>query len=295
MTREIGVPGDVRRVGLIAKRGQAAVGDVARRIDAVVRASGLEVVLDRECAGHLGRAGEGLARRAMVGRIDLVVCLGGDGTMLSVARRFAPAGVPIIGVNLGRMGFLTEVEPSEFEAFFARFLAGECIVHERMMLDAAVVGEEVRREPVSVLNDIVITKSTLARMLDFDLTLDGKYVTRYRADGLIISTPTGSTAYSLAAGGPIVVPALSAIVITPICPHALTQRPIVVPESAEVCVRLDPEHENVYLSLDGQVGHPLQQGMQVVVTRSERNTLLVRDPARRFYDVLRRKLGWGDS
>jgi len=285
----------VRAVGLIAKREREVVGEAVRHVAAALESRGVEVLIDRECAAHLDRSSGGQARRALVGKVDVVVCLGGDGTLLSVARRFAPSHTPIIGVNLGHLGFLTAVEPGDFEDFFDDYLAGRCVVSRRMMLDAEITGDSSHPEPVPVLNDVVITKATLARMLDFDLHVNGRLVSRYRADGLIIATPTGSTAYSLAAGGSIVQPDLQAILVTPICPHALTQRPILVPADSTIGVRVTPDHQNVYLSLDGQVGHPLPPGASIEVRRADLTAQLVRRADVDFFDVLRVKLGWGDA
>lgn len=282
----------VRCVGLIAKRTRDPVAGIVRVVEGILTARGVKVLLDKECARHLGRPGDGVARRTMNGRVDLAICLGGDGTFLAIARKFAPFRTPVVGVNLGRLGFLTEVEASGFEAFFEKYLAGGCVIGERMMLEARVIG--VERPPISVLNDVVINKAALARMLDFDVLMDGTFVTKYRADGLIIATPTGSTAYSLAAGGPILMPEMQAIIVTPICPHALSQRPIVAPAEAEIRVRLAGNAVDTYLSLDGQVGLPLAAGAEIVVARSQHVTRVVRDPAVSFYDLLRMKLGWGE-
>jgi NAD+ kinase len=286
-------PPVVRSVGLMAKRTTQPIADIVRSVERTISKRGLSVLLDRECARHSCRPQDGTKRSEMEGRIDLGVCLGGDGTYLGCARRFAPHGTPVIGVNLGRLGFLTEVEASDFESFLDRYLAGECVVVERMMLEAHVAGEE--RAPVAVLNDVVINKATLSRMLDFDVQVDGVTLTRYRADGLIVATPTGSTAYSLAAGGPILSPELRAILITPICPHALSQRPIVVPDTSRVTIVLREDHPDVYLSMDGQVGFPLRAGSHVEIVRSPHVVRSVRDPALPFYELLRRKLGWGEG
>jgi NAD+ kinase len=286
-------------VGVIAKRTHDKLAPIVRVVDETLGERGIRVLLDKECARHLGRPEKGVARRSMNGRVDLGICLGGDGTFLAVARKFAPHGTPVLGVNLGRLGFLTEVEASGFSAFFAKYLSGGCILSERMMLEARLVGDEGRgddrlRQPVSVLNDVVINKAALARMLDFEVQIDGQLVTRYRADGLILATPTGSTAYSLAAGGPILKPQMQAIIVNPICPHALSQRPIVVPADAEIRVRMTGDSSDVYLSLDGQVGVPLPAGAELDVRRSPHVTRVVRDPDVTFYDLLRMKLGWGE-
>lgn len=286
----------VDRVGLMAKRTREPIGDVVRDVARVLTERGCRLLLDVEAAGYLGRSGEGRARRTMVDQIDLAVCLGGDGNLLAVARRFAPGRTPIIGVNIGRIGFLAEVEPAEFEDFFEAYLDGRCVIEDRMMLESQLVEPGGRsRSTVPVLNDIVITKAALARMLDFELSIGGELVSRYRADGLIIATPTGSTAYSLAAGGPIITPLMGAIVISPICPHALSQRPLVVPDTSEITVRLDSENDGVYLSLDGQVGLPMAAGAELSIRRSALTASLVREPSLSFFELLRVKLGWGEG
>jgi len=276
----------------MAKRPTLPIADLVSSVEATLARHGLKVLLDKECAQLASR--EDKACVPMEGNVDLGVCLGGDGTYLACARRLAPHGTPVIGVNLGRLGFLTEVEVGELDAFLERYLAGECVIVERMMLEALVVAD-VTSEPTAVLNDIVINKATLSRMLDFEVRVDGLLLTRYRADGLIVATPTGSTAYSLAAGGPILTPDMRAILITPICPHALSQRPIVIPDTSRVTISLRDDHPDVYLSLDGQVGFPLGAGAQVEIRRSPHVVRSVRDPEVPFYELLRRKLGWGEG
>ena len=270
----------VQRAAISAKR-KPEVEAVVRKVEAVLSSRGVQVVLER--VGDQPPAG-----------IDLAISLGGDGTFLAAARRFAPLQTPIVGVNLGRLGFLTEVEVDQFERFFDDYCAGRCVVDTRMMLDASLEGDPARTGPLAVLNDVVMHKATLARILDMDVWIDGSFVTRYRADGLIIATPTGSTAYSLAAGGPIVMPQMESVLITPIAPHALTQRSIVVPASAELRVKLGDEHDDVYLSLDGQVGFPVPEETQLVVRKSSLVTRIVRHPETTFYDLLRYKLHWGE-
>ncbi len=287
-------PPAVQCVGLIAKRTTACIADAVLLIERVLEARGLRVLVDKECARHVNRPGAATKRGAMAGKVGLAVCLGGDGTYLAAARRFAPHGTPVIGVNLGRLGFLTEVEISGFERFLDLYLAGGCIIVERMMLEASVPGD-ARHGSVTVLNDAVVNKATLARMLDFEVRLNGDLLTSYRADGLIVATPTGSTAYSLAAGGPILSPDMRAILLTPICPHALSQRPIVLPPDSVVSVVLREDHPDVYLSLDGQVGFPLRAGLEVEVRQSPHLARSVHDPAMSFHGVLRQKLGWGQG
>ena len=223
---------------------------------------------------------------------DLVVVLGGDGTLLSVARNLADS-IPILGVNMGNLGFLTEVPRSELYPSVMKFLAGDFAVDERVLLDVTLNRDGGEELSYRVLNDAVINKSALARIIELVVTVDGHRVATYRSDGLIISTPTGSTAYNLAAGGPILNPRLPVVVVTPICPHTLTLRPIVVPDSESVSIRLETAHEEVYLTLDGQEGTQIERGDRVSLHRSDDVVRLVKTSDRTFYDSLRDKLRWG--
>lgn len=284
---------NVKAAGLIAKRTISLTPEVVRRVADALAARGIEVVADRESARHLGRPAEGLLPHDMVGSVDLVVSLGGDGTFLSVARLFAEVRTPLLGVNLGHLGFLTEVEPNEIERYLDGWLSGRFVVDERMMLDALLLDDERPHQPVAVLNDVVIGKAALARMIEFTVSVDGLVVSSYRADGLIVSTPTGSTAYSLAAGGSLLLPNMDAIIVNPICPHASSQRPLVIPGSSEVKVVIAPGHEDAYVSLDGQVGFPVPEESELVIRRSRLVARIVHDPQRTFFHLLRAKLGWG--
>jgi NAD+ kinase len=225
---------------------------------------------------------------------DLVVVLGGDGTLLSVARHFT-TGVPILGVNLGNLGFLTEIGRAELYPAMVQVLAGKFESERRMLFDVEVQQRSAGGEPrrFRVLNDAVVTKSALARIIELTLEVDGNLIARYRSDGLIVSTPTGSTAYNLSAGGPVVNPLLPVAVLTPICPHALSLRPIVVPATSRIQVILETDREEVFVTLDGQEGTPLRAGDAVRVTQSEASVRLVRLGDHGFYSNLRRKLRWG--
>jgi NAD+ kinase len=222
------------------------------------------------------------------------VVVGGDGTLLSAARSLAGTPRPILGINLGGLGFMTETGPEEAESVLGEILAGRYSVGRRMTLEATLVRGRRAVARQVVLNDVVITKSALARMIDLEVSIDGTEVTTYRADGLIVSTPTGSTAYSLSAGGPIIHPEMTALLIAPICPHTLTMRPLVVPAEARVEVRLATRDSEVYLTLDGQVGHPLRAGDRVRVRQGATPILMVRSRRRNYFEVLRRKLRWGE-
>lgn len=225
---------------------------------------------------------------------ELVIVLGGDGTLIHAARLLNGRPVPILGVNMGSLGFLTEVPQSEMYAAIDLVLAGKAIVSERMKLRVHLHRHGSGRPTLDaeVLNDVVIGKGALARMAEFDTRCSGHYVATYKADGIIVATPTGSTAYSLAANGPILFPTMRSVVLSPICPHTLTQRPIVVPDDQNLEIILMNDSE-VYLTLDGQKGVPLERGDRIQVKQSSHRVLLVRNPAIDFFGILRAKLKWG--
>jgi NAD+ kinase len=223
-----------------------------------------------------------------------LIVLGGDGTLLSAARLTAECGVPVLAVNLGGLGFLTTVPQDEIYSILEELFAGKHRVSERVMLDAEIIraGNVIRRQ--TALNDAVLNKAALARIMDLELRVDGEYVTTYKSDGLIISTPTGSTAYSLAAGGPIVYPSVEAFVVSPICPHTLTNRPIVIPDSATIEIDFKAEDDAVFLTLDGQIGIELLRGDHIRVRKAANKLMLVRPARKTYYQILRSKLKWGE-
>jgi len=223
-----------------------------------------------------------------------MIVLGGDGTLLSAARALGTHKVPILAVNLGGLGFLTSVTLDELYPLLEQVVAGHHLTSERMMLDAEVLRSGQAAEPQCALNDAVVNKAALARMLDFDVHVDGNHVGRYRADGLVVATPTGSTAYSLAAGGPIIDPDLDAFVITPICPHMLTNRPLVIPDTARIDLDFTAAEEPVFITLDGQIGFQLKPKDHVTITKSKNRVSLVRPPSKTYFQVLRSKLRWGE-
>lgn len=226
--------------------------------------------------------------------VDLVIVLGGDGTLLSAVRCMDSEEVPVLGVNLGGLGFLTETTLEEIYPVLERILEGKVQTERRMKLCATVLrkGEKVIEN--TVLNDVVITKSVLARIIHLRSSINGAYVSTYRGDGVIISTPTGSTAYSLAAGGPIVHPSMDSILITPICPHTLTNRPLLIPDQARVEFTLESVESDVRLTLDGQVGCALYPFDQVVVTKAKSQALFIRSPFKDYFEILRTKFKWGE-
>jgi NAD+ kinase len=224
----------------------------------------------------------------------VIVVLGGDGTLLSVARQLQGNNVPILGVNLGGLGFLTEITVEELPGMIGSILKGIYTVSRRMMLAVTVRRRDEEIYTISALNDAVITKDALARIIDIETYVDNEYLTTYRADGLILSTPTGSTGYSLAAGGPILHPGLEHVIVTPICPHTLTNRPIILAEDASIKAVLASRDERVILTLDGQIGFPLEFGDEVIVRRSEYRVNLIKSGTKGYFEVLRTKLKWGE-
>lgn len=279
----------IRTVGISAKVTSPVALDYAARVIADLRQRGLGVCLDYATADKLGDRGRCVMRSDLGKHSDLLITFGGDGTLLSVARH-APADVPILGVNMGTLGFLTEVSVEEFPEMLEQVLGGDFQSEERMTFDVTVGQRSYR-----VLNDATINKSALARIVDMRVTVSGAFVSNFRADGLIVATPTGSTAYNLSAGGPIIHPAMSAIVITPICPHMLTNRPIVLPDSLDVEIRIATEKQEIFLTLDGQEGLPLTTDEAVHIRRSSTSVRLVRTGEKSYFDVLRAKLKWGEA
>jgi len=284
----------IRAAGIICKPIRETVSAVVPPLIEWFHARKIEVVVDYETQACIDPTRPALTRDELGAKIELLIVFGGDGTLLSAARALHGHTVPILAVNLGGLGFLTSVTLDELYPLLETVLAGKHRKSERMMLDAEIFhsGKSTLRE--CALNDVVANKGALARMLDFDVYVDSNHVGRYRADGLIVSTPTGSTAYSLAAGGPIVDPAIDAFVITPICPHMLTNRPLVVPGTAKIELDFSAAEEPIYVTLDGQIGSQLKTGDRVTVTKSANRVTLVRPPAKTYFQVLRSKLRWGE-
>ncbi len=254
---------------------------------------GYTVYVDRESANHA--PGYEVVERGKLAEKnpDFVIVLGGDGTMLAAARAVAQAGIPIMGVNLGSMGFLTEVPVQEVYPALEALVANRCDVESRSMLHCHLRRGTERVVHYDAMNDVVVTKSAISRIVEFEVTVDGQLVTNYKADGIIVATPTGSTAYSLAAGGPIVSPGVDAFIITPISPHSLTNRPLVVRDDREIVIQLKSVAEEAFLSIDGQTGVPLLDGDRITCKKSARNVRLLKLGKRTFFDVLRTKLSWG--
>lgn len=283
----------IRTAGIISKPIRERICDVVPPLLQWLNARQIDVLFDQETRGCLGYGPEGMPRGDLGAKADLAIVLGGDGTLLSAARAVAGHDIPILPVNLGALGFLTSVTLDELYPLLEEMLAGKYRTSTRIMLDAQVRSDASAGRQCA-LNDAVANKGALARMLDFDVYVNQNHVGRYRADGLIVATPTGSTAYSLAAGGPVVDPELDAFVITPICPHMLTNRPIVIPGSARIDLDFAAAEEPVYVTLDGQTGFQLKANDRVTITKSEKRVTLVRPPNKTYFEILRSKLRWGE-
>ena len=282
------------RVGIVAKPDAARAQGVILQLLPWLTGRGHSVVLEKETADLVPSAVTDAASRAeLPGQVDLLIILGGDGTLLSMARAVGDLGVPLLGVNLGGLGFLTATTLDEMFPALEAYFAGCMAIEERMLLAARIVRNNQPLGEYAALNDIVITKSAMSRIIDLSVSVDGRHATAYRADGLIISTPTGSTAYSLSAGGPILFPTMDAVVLTPICSHTLTNRPIVVPGTDRIEVTLLADQE-VMATMDGQVGVGLREGDTVEVCKAAARIRLVRFPQKDFFSVLRTKLKWGE-
>jgi NAD+ kinase len=284
----------IRAAGILSKPNRELLPKIVPPLIEWLRARQVEVVVDRETQECINPGAACVAREALAAQIDLLIVFGGDGTLLSAARALGSHKVPILAVNLGGLGFLTSVTLNELYPLLEQVLDGKHRTSERMMLDAEVSRRGEPAGPQCALNDAVVNKAALARMLDFDVHVDGDHVGRYRADGLVVATPTGSTAYSLAAGGPIIDPDLEAFVITPICPHMLTNRPLVVPDTARIELDFTVAEEPVYITLDGQIGFQLKQKDSVTITKSANRVSLIRPPSKTYFEVLRSKLKWGE-
>ncbi len=282
----------VETVGIMTKPGAPAASAIVPQLMAWLHHRGMRVRMDEETGFYA--AAKGLPRDSVPEGCDLIVVLGGDGTLLSAARAIGKREIPLFPVNLGGLGFLTAITVDEIYGELQRCIRGEQRVSKRKLLSVTVMrgGEIV--EGYDALNDAVLGKSSIARMIDMDVFVDEQLMCAYKADGLIVATPTGSTAYSLSAGGPIIYPTVPAICLTPICPHMLTNRPVIVPETSTIRIISRGPDESVYLTIDGQVGTPIKESDTVVCRSSQYSLLLIRPPRMKFFDVLRAKLKWGE-
>jgi NAD+ kinase len=289
----------MKRIGIIAKQNKPEAVPIVRSLVEWLRPKKIEVYIE-EGMGKLfhppltGPHLNSVGREDIPTHVEMIIVLGGDGTLLSVARLVRDYEVPILGVNLGGLGFLTEITLEELYRVLERVVQGDFTTDERVVLNASVIRRGERMAEFIVLNDAVINKGALARIIDLETTINGEYLTTFKSDGLILSTPTGSTAYNLSAGGPIVYPSLHCIIITPICPHTLTNRPIVIPDDVEIRATLKTKQQEVILTLDGQLGFTLEFEDVVEVKKAEGHILLIKSPYRHYFEVLREKLKWGE-
>ncbi|MBX6395156.1 MAG: NAD(+)/NADH kinase [Alicyclobacillaceae bacterium] len=277
-------------IGLAVNLDKPQAADIADTLARCIHSRGCTVFVDDKTAAAMGRPELALPLEAFPERVDVVFILGGDGTFLGFARKFASSGLPLLGFNLGHLGFLSEAEPEDLDQAVDRVLEGNFELEQRMMIEAEVWRQGTRVDRFLALNDVTIGKGALGRMVTLRVDVDGHYVDQYAGDGLIVSTPTGSTAYSLSCGGPIVAPQLEVILLTPICPHTLSARPLIVPADRPVRIEARARHHDLGLSADGQVSVRLRPGDEILVRKSPHYTTLIKWRERQFFDVLRQKL-----
>jgi NAD+ kinase len=281
-----------KTVGIVSKPQKPEVAEIMPGLIQWLRGHGYDFIVDPETAPHAAGAPQ-VARTEMAARkLEFVIVLGGDGTLLSAARAVAKAGIPILGINLGALGFLTEVPLEELYPTLDSIENGSCTIHQRSMVHCEVSRSGSVIATYDALNDVVVGKGTIARLNHCDVYIDKIFVSRYQADSLIVSSPTGSTAYSLAAGGPILMPDVEAFVITPVSAHSLTHRPLVVRDTSEIEIVVMTGEEEAYLSIDGQAGMPMLDGDRVFCRKSQHQVKLLHTKGT-FFDVLRGKLKWG--
>jgi NAD+ kinase len=284
--------GEIKCVGVVVKPNHAEAWATACELSVWLKEHGIRLIGSTRIDNGVCSIEE-VNIREFQERADLIVILGGDGTMISASRILGEREIPVLGINYGSLGYLTEFRIEEMTGALEAIFAGSCVIDRRVMLDVELKREGGIIETGRVLNDVVINKSVVARMIEIEASLDEFFVNAFRADGLIVSTPTGSTAYNLSAGGPIVFPSMNAVVLTPICPFTLTNRPIVVPDSSEITLKLMNENEGVVLTLDGQMGYQMRTNDTVTIRKSPTAFNLVQPPNRNYFDVLRNKLKWG--
>ena len=282
----------IEAVAILSKPGSPAAATVVPELLEWLGARHIAVRMDEQTASYAGVAG-GLPRETVADGTQLVIVLGGDGTLLAAARALGGRDVPIFAVNLGALGFLTAIAVEEIYPELERAFRNEHRIAARRMLHCELVRDGRTVGQYDALNDVVVNKSALARMIDIETHVDAHFVAMFKADGLIVATPTGSTAYSLSAGGPIIFPAVDALCITPICPHALTARPVLVPGSSNIQL-INLSEDSTFLTIDGQIGEPMHYRDTVKCRASAKSVKLIRPPKMLFFDVLRAKLKWGE-
>jgi NAD+ kinase len=284
----------IRRIGITSKPKKAEIRKIVPPLMQWLRDREIEVFIDRETAATLELSEKCSTRNEIPAQVDLIVVLGGDGTLLATARALNRRPVPLLAVNLGGLGFLTVTTEEELYPTLEKVLSGDFRTDPRVQIEAEVVRSDEVISSFLALNDVVLNKGAIARILDFDVWVDGKFVSTFKSDGLIVCTPTGSTAYSLAAGGPIVVASVEAFIMTPICAHTLSNRPIVLPDSVDVEIAVKSHRESVYLTVDGQVGIAVRSDDIVRIKKAGSCVEMVQPEHKNYFEVLRQKLKWGE-
>jgi NAD+ kinase len=284
----------IKRIGIISKPKKTEIREIVPPLIEWLRKREIEVLIDKETGTILESPGKCVSRNDMAGKVDLLTVLGGDGTLLAAARSLNKNPVPIFAVNLGGMGFLTVITKEELYGALEEVLEGRGRSERRVLIEGELIRADEVLSTFRALNDVVLNKGAIARILDFEVYVDGVFISTYKSDGLIVSTPTGSTAYSLAAGGPVVTPCVEAFIITPICAHTLTNRPVVLRDSVGIEIVVKSQREVAYLTVDGQVGIAAHSEDVVRVRKSGSYVELVQPPHKDYFEILRQKLKWGE-
>jgi NAD+ kinase len=284
----------IKKIGIVSKPKKAEIREIVPQLVEWLHKRDIEVSIDKETGSILESSEKCLTRNELPGKVDLLVVLGGDGTLLAAARALYRHEVPIFAVNLGDLGFLTVITRDELYPALEGVLSGDYRSERRVQIEGELVRADEALSTFRALNDVVLNKGAIARIQDFEVYADGEFISNYKSDGLIVSTPTGSTAYSLAAGGPVVSPTVEAFIVTPICAHTLTNRPLVLQDSANIEIVVKSQREAAYLTVDGQVGIATHSEDIIRVRKSDSVVELIQPPQRNYYEILRQKLKWGE-
>jgi NAD+ kinase len=284
----------IKKIGIVSKPRKAEIREIVPQLVEWLRERHIEVSFDKETGAILESSEKCLTRNELPGKVDLLVVLGGDGTLLAAARSLYRREVPIFAVNLGDLGFLTVITRDELYPALEGVLSGNYRSERRVQIEGELVRADEVLSTFRALNDVVLNKGAIARIQDFEVYADGEFISNYKSDGLIVATPTGSTAYSLAAGGPVVSPFVEAFMVTPICAHTLTNRPLVLRDSATIEIVVKSQREAAYLTVDGQVGIATHSEDIIRVRKSDSYIELIQPPQRNYYEILRQKLKWGE-
>jgi len=287
-------PMTIKKIGIVSKPRKAEIREIVPQLVEWLRERDIEVSFDKETGAILESSEKCLTRNELPGKVDLLVVLGGDGTLLAAARSLYRREVPIFAVNLGDLGFLTVITRDELYPALEGVLSGNYRSERRVQIEGELVRADEVLSTFRALNDVVLNKGAIARIQDFEVYADGEFISNYKSDGLIVATPTGSTAYSLAAGGPVVSPFVEAFMVTPICAHTLTNRPLVLRDSATIEIVVKSQREAAYLTVDGQVGIATHSEDIIRVRKSDSYIELIQPPQRNYYEILRQKLKWGE-